>query len=233
MNSRRSFGLAYKAWMHKHSISQQMPHDWALATGSEGPWNSQMSLLTTDNDEKRLDPKSQFWTGLGAFNAAIESGKIPGDLKRRTFDALKDAMPFVTADDRIATSTDFFSMFIGEQEINAQYVAVRVYTADDIPGITQMCRDAFRRIAEDQMISPKEAWDKLKPLCEGMNATQIDKFRSVLSGWDEWSIEEITALTPVGDALGLPAQALDRLGKGLMSPTMETLNQMLHSATLK
>ena len=212
--------------MRRHSISQQMPHDWAASVESEGPWNSQISLLTTDTDSKRLDPKSQFWTSLGAFNAVIESGKIPGELKTNTREVLKAAMPFLTADDRIATATDFFSMFIGEQEINQQYVAVRVYTAEDVPAIAQMCRDAFRRIAEDQLISPKEAWDKLRPLCDGMNTGQIDKFRSVLSGWDEWTAEEVNAMTPAGDALGLPAQALDRLGKGLMPPSKEDLNQM-------
>ena len=120
---------------------------------------------------------------------------------------------------KVIDACGFFAMYVGLAPIPAAYaVTKRVYTEDDVAGINEMCRVAFRKVAEDQLLSPKEAWDKLKPLCTGMKAAQIDKFRSVLSGWEDWTLDEINELTPDGDALGLPAQALDRLGKGLMVP---------------
>jgi len=214
-DTRTAFGQAYKRWMLLNSFSQQMPHDWAKASGGEGPWNSQLSLLT--QNPCRLDPKAGFWLALGRFNAAIAAQEFPPSITRTLRDKLKAAKPFLHDDGELVSAGEFFQMFIGELAIPEVYaVAPRTYTEDDVAGINDMCRAAFRKIAEDQFLSPKEAWDRLKPLCKGMNATQIDKFRSVLSGWDSWTVDEINTLTPVGDALGLPAQALDRLGEGLL-----------------
>ena len=93
----------------------------------------------------------------------------------------------------------------------------RIYTEEDAKRISQMCRDAFRRIATDQLLAPREAWEKLKPLCEEMNAAEISRFREVVSGWEEWSAEEVNQLL-VGGKLDKPSQALDRLGGKLMLP---------------
>ena len=216
-DTRTALGQAYKRWMRVHNLSQQVPHDWAKAVGSEGPWNSQVSLFT--QSPCKLDPKAGFWVALGRFNAAIAAQEFTGVTSRTLLDKLKAAKPFTHDDGELVTACDFFGMFIGEVPIPAAYaVTKRVYTENDVAGINEMCRVAFRKVAEDQLLSPKEAWDKLKPLCTGMKAAQIDKFRSVLSGWEEWTLDEIIELTPDGDALGLPAQALDRLGKGLMVP---------------
>jgi hypothetical protein len=40
-----------------------------------------------------------------------------------------------------------------------------------------MCRDVFRRIATDRMLSPAEAWDSLASCCEGFNADELARFR--------------------------------------------------------
>ena len=216
-DTRTALGQAYKRWMRLNGFSQQAPHDWAKAVGSEGPWNSQCSLFT--QSPCRLDPKAGFWVALGRFNAAIAAQDFTGVTSRALLDKLKAAKPFLLDDGKPASAGDFFSLFIGEIPIPAAYaVTKRVYTEDDVAGINDMCRTAFRKIATDQLLSPKEAWDKLKPLCNGMKADQIDKFRSVLSSWEDWTLDEINELTLDGDELGLPAQALDRLGKNLMIP---------------
>jgi hypothetical protein len=226
-DTRTALGQAYKRWMKVNSLSQQCSHDLAKAAQENGlvpedsapyaPWNSQVSLFT--QNPCKLDPKAGFWIALGRFNAAIDAQAFPGNITRTLRDKLIAAKPFCHDDGEMASATDFFGMFIGELPIPEAYaVTTRVYTEADVPGIVEMCRTAFRKIAEDQLLNPREAWEKLKPLCTGMKAAEIDKFRSVLSGWDEWTLDEIIALTPDGDALGLPAQALDRLGKGLMVP---------------
>lgn len=205
--------------MRMNSFSQQSIHDWALAAGTAGPWNSSVSLL----QRGKLDPKPQFWVAFGTLNQDLANGnlKYVTDLKLRT--KLTEAMPFLTERDTPATATDLFSMFIGELQPASIYTAEPRYTEKDVAGICQMCRDGFRMIAEDQMLSPKEAWDKLKPLCNNMSAKQIDKFRSVLSGWEDWTLEEILEMTPPGNGLGYPAQALDRLGNGLVNLELANL----------
>ena len=215
-DAREALGRAIKRWFHSNSWSQQTGHDWAKQTESEGgPWNSQLSLLMN----ARLEPKPTFFVALGRFNTAVAAQDFKGVTNRALLDKLKSASPMLDDNGKVIDACGFFAMYVGLAPIPAAYaVAKRVYTEEDVPGINEMCRTAFRKIAEDQLLSPKEAWDKLKPLCTGMKAEQIDKFRSVLSGWEEWTLDEIVELTPDGDALGLPAQALDRLGKGLMVP---------------
>jgi hypothetical protein len=222
---RVALGLAYKRWMHQNGLSQQNPHDLAKAAQEAGlvpsgappyaPWNSQVSLFGNG----RLDAKAGFFLSLGSFNAAIAAKQFPPNTTRQLKDKLLATKPFVDDDGKPVDAVGFFAMFIGQAPIPEAYASIsRVYTEDDVPGVNEMCRTAFRKIAEDQLLGPREAWEKLKPLCTGMKAAQVDKFRSVLSGWDDWTLEEINALTLDGDALGLPAQALDRLGKGLMVP---------------
>ena len=227
-DTRTALGQAYKRWMRLNNFSQQVGHDLSKAAQDAGLtpegspplaiWNSQCSLFT-QSPKCRLDPKAGFFQSLGTFNAAIAAQAFPPGLSRALLDKLKAASPMLDDNGKVIDATGFFGMFIGELPIPAAYaVTKRIYTEGDVPGINEMCREGFRRIATDQLLSPKEAWDKLKPLCAGMKAAQIDKFRSVLSGWEEWTLDEIIELTPDGDALGLPAQALDRLGKGLMVP---------------
>ena len=223
--ARAALGLAYKRWMHQNSLSQQCSHDLAKAAQENGlvpdgaapyaPWNSQVSLFGNG----RLDAKSGFFLSLGNWNAVLASKQLPPNISRSLRDKLLAAEPFRDDNGNVVDAVGFFALFVGLAPIPAAYaVTKRIYTEEDVPGVNDMCREGFRRIATDQLLSPKEAWDKLKPLCTGMKAAQIDKFRSVLSGWEDWTLDEINELTPDGDALGLPAQALDRLGKGLMVP---------------
>jgi hypothetical protein len=222
---RIAFGKAYKRWMQVNNLSQQCSHDLAKAAQENGlvpegsapyaPWNSQVSLLCNG----RLDPKPLFFVSLGNWNSVLASKQFPPNITRAIRDKLLATEPFRDDNGKVIDAVGFFAMFVGLAPIPEAYaVTTRVYTEADVPGVVEMCRTAFRKIAEDQLLNPREAWEKLKPLCTGMKAAEIDKFRSVLSGWDEWTLEEIIALTPEGDALGLPAQALDRLGKDLMVP---------------
>ena len=90
---RDALGKAVTVWMKRNGWSQQTFHDWATAAGSEGPWNSQMSLYSRG----RLDPKSQFWVSIGRFNAAVASQDFPCVTNRNLRDRLTDAQPFLNA----------------------------------------------------------------------------------------------------------------------------------------
>lgn len=204
---RDAFGRAFTAWMRINSWSQQNIHDAAADLSLQGPYNSQTSLL----QRARLDPKPQFFVSLGQFNAAIEAQDLAAITRRNLKDRMTDAQPFITADDSIATAVDFFAMFIGAQPINQLYVAHASYTDADAKGLSDMCREAFRDLAVDQLLTPVEAWDKLKPHCKGMSAAEITKFREVLAGWADWNADEANALSVIGH-LGKPAQALAAMG---------------------
>ena len=206
---REALGKAYTIWMRRNGFSQQTSHDWASATGSNGPHNSQTSLF----QRGRLDPKPLFFVAMGRWNKAIADQDFAGITKRSLLDRLKGSVPFMTHDDRVATALDFFALFIGEQPIAEQYAAPAepAYTEADAKGISDMCREGFRRIATDQMLSPKEAWESLKSHCSGMSAAEVTRFREILAGWEDWSADEVNALSIPGE-MGKPAQALERWG---------------------
>lgn len=204
---RRAFGLAYRSWMLRNDISQQMPNDWAKATGSLGPWNSQISQLTSRNDTKRLDPKALFWVGLGDFNQAIAHDSYPPTLSRRIRDILTSASPFLTPSDSPATASDLFAMWIGAMPIHPQYQA-REYSAEDAERITLVCQNAFRERCLELVISRLEGWLQFEPYIKDYSAAQTARFREVLSGWSEFDADELTTF-PV-DPLQLMQQWFDK-----------------------
>jgi hypothetical protein len=212
--NRDAFGKAFTVWMKRNGWSQQTFHDFSLAIGNVGGvWNSQASLLARG----KLDCKPQFWVALGRLNAAVAAQDFSAVTARGLRDRLKTAEPFITADGRPATASDFFSLFIGEAPIADEYLAPEpepVLTDGDAKGLSEMCREAFRRIATDQMLNPKEAWEGLKPFCSMLTATELDRFREVLAGWSDWSGDEATALSVPGE-LDRPTQALKAWGGGI------------------
>ena len=206
---REAFGRALTEWMRINGWSQQTLHDAAKAWGLQGPWNSQISCA----QRGILDPKSQFWVSLGQLNANVAAGDLAAITARGLRDRLKGAQPYLNANGELATAVDLFAQFIGAQPIAGQYDAPPApdYTEEDAKGISDMCREGFRRIATDLMLNPKEAWEALRPHCSGMAAAEITRFREVLAGWDDWSAEEVNGLSVPGQP-GKPAQALERWG---------------------
>lgn len=206
---RTAFGRALTVWLRRNSWSQQTLHDWAKAAGSPGPWNSQVSLACRAG----LDPKANFWVGLGLFNRAVADQDFKAITSRGLRDRLVGSEPFLNAAGDVATATDFFSMFIGEQPLPEAFALPEqpIYTEEDAKGLSDMCRVQFKQIATDLMLNPKEAWEALKTRCDGMSAAEVTRFREVLAGWEDWSADEVNALSVPGE-LGKPAQALQRWG---------------------
>ena len=217
---RDTFGRAITIWMKRHGWSQQFFHDLsACIDNAGGVYNSQTSLL----QRGRLDFKPQFMVALGNLNAYIAAGdwklinpatlegkcKNPGHTARSLRDRLVDAEPFLTADGRVATATDFYGMFVGEVPLNAIYAAATVQPISDKEAkkLSEELRKEFRAIAQAQMLSPAEAWPALERHCIGMDADQQTRFREVLTGWSDYSGEEATNLI-VPDHESKPAQAL-------------------------
>ena len=204
---RIAFGKAVTAWMRMNSFSQQTIHDWATAAETAGPWNSSTSLM----QRGKLDPKPQFWVAFGQLNQDLANGRLKYVTDRKLKDKLVEAMPFLTEHDKPATASDLFSMFIGELKpaaIYAQPIAIDQSTADKL---TQKYRDQFRKLALEEMISPKECWQLIEPHCKKlkMTAGQVKHFREVLVGFADYTAEELTELstTPAEDPA--PGKALD------------------------
>jgi hypothetical protein len=192
--------------MRLNGFSQQTIHDWASAAGTAGPWNSSVSLL----QRGRLDCKGQFWVAFGQLNKDLAEGTLNYVTDRKLKDKLKDAMPFLTEKDLPATATDFFSMFIGELQPAAIYTQPIAITDQDAESLTLKYREAFRSLALDRMITPKEAWSEIEPRCKAlaMTAKQITKMREVLIGFSDYSADDLTELSNAPGEEPAPGKAL-------------------------
>jgi len=203
---RTRFGKAVTAWMRLNSFSQQTIHDWAGAAGTAGPWNSSVSLM----QRGRLDPKAMLWVAFGQLNKDLAEGNLRYVKDRKLKDKLKDAMPFLTEKDEPATATDFFSMFIGELQPAAIYTQPIAITDEDAEKLTQKYREAFRNLAMDQMITPKEAWSEVEVHCKtlAMTAKQITQMREVLIGLSDYSADDLAELSSGAGEEPAPGKAL-------------------------
>ena len=206
-NHRTRFGKAVTAWMRLNSFSQQTIHDWAGAAGTAGPWNSSVSLM----QRGRLDPKAMLWVAFGQLNKDLAEGNLRYVKDRKLKDKLKDAMPFLTEKDEPATATDFFSMFIGELQPAAIYTQPIAITDEDAEKLTQKYREAFRNLAMDQMITPKEAWSEVEVHCKtlAMTGKQITQMREVLIGFSDYSADDLAELSSGAGEEPAPGKALD------------------------
>jgi len=203
---RIAFGKAVSAWMRINNFSQQSIHDWAAAAGTAGPWNSSTSLL----QRGKLDPKPQFFVAFGTLNKHLAEGTYKYVTDRKLKDRLAQAMPFLTEHDKPATATDFYSMFIGELQPAAIYSQPIALTDADADELNQRYRDAFRKAALDEMISPKELWAQLEPLARdlGMTTAQAKHLQAVLVGLDDYTVDQLIELTRDAVSGPLPSQLL-------------------------
>ena len=71
-------------------------------------------------------------------------------------------------------------------------------------------RDAFRKAALDEMISPKELWAQLEPLARdlGMTTAQAKHLQAVLIGLDDYTADQLMELTRDMTSGPLPSQLL-------------------------
>jgi hypothetical protein len=195
---RDAFGRAIAVWFRQNSWSQQTPHEWALAAGSEGPWNSQVSLCQRGIH----DPKATFWISLARFNRAVAEQDLPPNLKARMREHLRDAKPFCLDDGTVASASNLFGMFIGEQEIPRQYSVAAFFTAEQAKQITQQHQLAFKENAKARMVGPAEAWLELRPLLSDLTSPQQETLSDVLTGWACWEPDQlIDCYEPVQRAL--------------------------------
>ena len=190
--------------MRINNFSQQSIHDWAQAAGTAGPWNSSVSLL----QRGKLDPKPQFWVAFGTLNNDLAAGNFKYVTDRRLKDRLNEAKPFLTEHGKPATATDLFSMFIGELQPAEIYMSTPVITDEDAVKRSDLQRELFAETAKLLMLPPMEAWLQVEPYLSRLSTKQKAKAKDVLSGWANWSGEEIQVMTDPGETVCWVGMAL-------------------------
>jgi hypothetical protein len=147
----------------KHRISNGLSqadfHNWGTDR-KQKLYGSQVAYF----ERGTLMPKHQFFVALGKLNNDLANEGANGFKfiqKETTRERLQKGTPFLTHDGRVATATDYFSMFIGEQPINVLYTKAEELTDEFCNHYGHSLQAAFERIGNERLLSPKKAWLEL------------------------------------------------------------------------
>ena len=189
---RVQFGKIFKIWFTRNNWPQDVPHKLHEVIPTGGPWNSQVSVCMSG----RLEPKVGFFIACGKFNKLIAEQKFPGVSSSKLAERLQGAEPLRLDSGEPFVAHDFFNLYSGLMEVPLAYQVpdVPALTDGDAKTHSSDMRAAFQKIAAYRMLSPMAAWESLLPLLSAMNAGQKSRFKEVLSGWGDYTAEELEAM---------------------------------------
>ena len=158
MTTAQDFGRAYARYRAKQGFSQKNPQQWAKCK-KLNLHDSQIAYL----EQGKLEPKSQFWLALEAFNLALANDDMPptqSGFDKKTRDRLLDANPFLTAEGKVAEALDFIAIFIGKAPVPTEYITTTIN--DELAKrYTKLLREEFHNARRELMITGKELVEKL------------------------------------------------------------------------
>jgi len=160
-DSRQQFGKAVATWFERNDWPQKICELWSQAAenGEKGPWASQISQVM----HNRVDPRTAFFSALGAFNAAVAERDLMTVRKNdaMTYDRLVAGEPFVLENGAPANGTDFFAMFTGDALIPSQYLKKLGLDQDDIEAIWERCHKALEYFSLETCRSRQDVLQEL------------------------------------------------------------------------
>ena len=158
MTTAQDFGRAYARYRAKQGFSQKNPQQWAKCKNLN-LHDSQLAYL----EQGKLEPKSQFWLALEAFNLALANNDMPptqSGFDKKTRDRLLNAKPFLTAEGKVAEALDFIAIFIGKAPVPIEYISTTIN--DELAKrYTKLLREEFHNARRELMITGKEVIEKL------------------------------------------------------------------------
>ena len=180
MTTAQDFGKAYARYRAKQGFSQKNPQQWAKCKNLN-LHDSQIAYL----EQCKLEPKSQFWLALEAFNLALANDDMPptqSGFDKKTRDRLLDAKPFLTAEGKPAEALDFIAIFIGKAPVPIDYITT-TFNDELAKRYTKILRDEFHNVRRELMITGKELVEKLMETKTGKKTKQkdIDIFKDVIT----------------------------------------------------
>ena len=171
MTTAQDFGKAYARYRAKQGFSQKNPQQWAKCKNLN-LHDSQIAYL----EQGKLEPKSQFWLALEAFNLALANDDMQptqSNFYKKTRDRLLDAKPFLTAEGKPAEALDFIAIFIGKAPIPEEYINTSIN--DEIAlRYTKLIREEYHIVRRELMITGKEVIEKLIETEIGKKVKQKD-----------------------------------------------------------
>ena len=185
------FALALKKWFRQNGWPQKITDDWAKATESKiGPWASQVCHFMQGD----FSPQPPVFVAWGEFNQAVAAQEFEKINDATTKERLTGAEPMRDDDGTPFTAADFFSLYVGLVPVPHRYRPPKQISDQAAAEHSQKAVKLFRDGVKKQMVTPRQAWEDLRPFLGDWKQAEIDQFQEVLVELHVWTGEEATAL---------------------------------------
>lgn len=200
--ARQRFGRTLTAWANRNGWIHSTLHEWGEQAGFPAVRDSSFNRLQNAKTEQ---PSPLTFIQLAMANARVADGDYSGVTDRQLKDRLKDSEP-IASNGKTWGAMEFFGHFVGELEAPDWATGPKPLTVAEAAELSREQQARFEAIAKAKGITPAAGWRELDACCQGLNATQRDLLRNVLSGWHSWTPAEWEALCgmaadPVHEAL--------------------------------
>ena len=208
--SRLVFGRTLTLWLERGSWSHDIPLRWGKAAGFPAIADSTFNKLQRGKIEQ---PYPVTFIQLGLINARLVAQDFSGVDDPLLSARLAKQRPILHEDGEPWTASDFFSHFIGEQAAPAWAKERAVPTLEQAVAASAAIADRFRQQASAAGLPMLEAWRLFAAHVASetprrLSGEEVEVLRSVLSGWDVWTPEQLQGLIDPDDRLR-PELALD------------------------
>lgn len=201
--ARQRFGRTLTAWVSRNGWIHSTLHDWGEQAGFPAVRDSSFNRLQNAKTEQ---PSPLTFIQLAMANARVAEGDYSGITDRQLKDRLKESEAITDASGRPWGAMQFFGHFVGELDAPDWATGPKPLTAEEAANLSREHQARFEAIATAKGVTPAAGWRELEACCQGLNASQRDLLRNVLSGWHSWTPQEWEAICgtsgdPVADAL--------------------------------
>lgn len=185
--ARQRFGRTLTAWANRNGWIHSTLHEWGEQAGFPAVRDSSFNRLQNAKTEQ---PAPLTFIQLALANARVAGGDYSGVTDRGLKDRLKGSEPICDGTGRPWGAMEFFGHFVGELDPPDWATAPEPLTAEQASTLSRQHQARFEAIVEQRGISPAQGWRELERHCQGLNGSQRDLLRNVLSGWHDWLPEE-------------------------------------------
>jgi hypothetical protein len=218
--SRLIFGRTLTLWLERGGWSHDIPLRWGKAAGFPAVADSTFNKLQRSKIEQ---PYPITFIQLGLLNARLADQDFSGVEDPALLARLAKQRPILHGDSESPRgqsrrgepwiATDFFSHFIGEQAAPDWARERSAPTLEQAVTASTAIAERFRGQATAAGLTMLEAWRQfaahvISQSPRRLSAEEVEVLRSVLSGWDTWTPEQLHSLIDPDDQLR-PELALD------------------------
>ena len=195
----QNFALFFRRGREKNGLSQQNYHVICQILGID-LYNSQVSHI----EQGVLVLKPRTFKQLDLLNQTFGNKKLIPPTQKNFSQEVREkflkATPYLNENSEPCDAYDFFGIFTGLQGLHDSYVGEQIELTEEMAlNIGKFERHVYSEFCIEKMVDPDKGWKMFEPeLSKKLSKTKLAHLKKVLSGWAEWSLDDIKKATNNG-----------------------------------